>query len=83
MKTATRIMIAASIVAALVAIPIETANGYWPGAPHFMGPWRSAYVHDPAYRWGTPAMRDYIRDLHLRGPGYAAWRQQRRFGYWW
>jgi hypothetical protein len=40
-------------------------------------------VYDPAYRWGSPTMKQYIQDLYLRGPQYANWRQQRRFGYWW
>jgi hypothetical protein len=82
MKALKRVAVAAGIVAALVMIPAELANAYWPGfGPHF-GSWRSAYVYDPAYRWGSPDMKQYIRDLNLRVPGYAAWRQQRRFGYW-
>jgi hypothetical protein len=83
MKTLKRVAVAAGVAAALVMIPAELANAYWPGVGPHLGPWRSAYVYDPAYRWGSPAMKQYIRDLYLRGPGYAGWRQQRRFGYWW
>jgi hypothetical protein len=79
MKTAKRLLVAASIAAALVMIPTQVANAYW--APGFSA-WRHAYIHDPAYRWATPAMRQYIRNLYLRGPGYAAWRQQRRYSHW-
>ena len=83
MKVVKRIALAAGIAAALIMIPTQVANAYWPGAGPVAGPWRNAYVHDPAYRWGSPAMKQYIRDLYLRGPGYANWRQQRRLSNWW
>ena len=80
MKGLKRALAVAGIAAGLVVIPVEVANAYWgPG----YGAWRSAYVHDPAYRWGTPATRTYIRDLYRRGPGYAAWHRQRRHGWRW
>ena len=80
MKTFTRAVVVAGIVAGLAMVPAEVANAYWgPG----YGAWRAAYVHDPAYRWGNAQTRNYIRDLYLRGPEYAAWRQQRRYGWWW
>jgi hypothetical protein len=83
MKAIKRIAVAAGIAAALVMIPTQVANAYWGWGGPLAGPWRNAYVHDPAYRWGSPTTKRYIRDLYLRGPGYAAWRQQRRSGYWW
>jgi hypothetical protein len=83
MKIVKRVALAAGIAAALIMIPTQVANAYWPGAPPVAGPWRNAYVHDPAYRWGSPVMKQYIRDLYLRGPGYANWRQQRRRSNWW
>lgn len=42
---------------------------------------RHTYVYDPAYRWGPPRGRSYIRDLYLYGPGYAGWK--RRYRHWW
>ncbi|MEA3274877.1 MAG: hypothetical protein U9Q81_06205 [Pseudomonadota bacterium] len=84
MKIVKRILIAAGIAAALVAIPTQTANAYWLGPGPGFGPWRHSYVHDPNYRWAPPATRKYIRDLHLYGPGYANWNQHRRYRYrWW
>jgi hypothetical protein len=80
MKIGRHLLLAAAIAAALAVIPAEVANAYWhPG----YGTWRHAYVYDPAYRWGTPAQRNYIRDLYLRGPGYAAWHRNLRYGAWW
>jgi hypothetical protein len=84
MKTRNRLLVAFGVATMLAAIPMQTANAYRFGPAPGFGPWRHAYVHDPSYRWGTPAMRQYIRDLHLYGPTYAAWNQQRRYGYgWW
>ena len=83
MKVLKRVVLAAGIAAALIMIPTQVANAYWPGAGPFAGPWRNAYIYDPADRWGSPAMKQYIRDLYLRGPEYADWRQQRRFSGWW
>ncbi|MGD8208139.1 MAG: hypothetical protein PVH47_08685 [Thiohalocapsa sp.] len=80
MKISKRVLIAGGVAAALAAIPMEVANAYWgPG----YGAWRHGYVHDPAYRWGTPASRSYVRDLYLHGPGYAEWRRMRRYGWRW
>ena len=80
MKTMKRILVATGIAAVVAMIPAEVANAwYYPG----VGAWRHAYVHDPAYRWAPPEQKTYIRDLYLRGPGYATWRQPRRWGYWW
>jgi hypothetical protein len=82
MTTFKRVLIAAGIAASLVMIPGEVANAYGWGAGSAVGPWRHAYVHDPGYRWGSPTMRSYIRDLYRYGPEYAQWRQTRRFGWW-
>jgi hypothetical protein len=67
-------------VATLLAVPVQTANAWWGGGP-WSGPWRHSYVHDPAYRWGPPHMRTYIRNLHLYGPVYADWKQRRLYGW--
>jgi hypothetical protein len=81
MKIVKRVIVAAGIAAALALIPAQT-GAYWFGPG--LGPWRHAYVHDPAYRWGSPWTRNYIRDLHLYGPTYASWNQRRRYGRgWW
>ncbi len=80
MKTMQRVFVAAGIVATLLAIPSQTANAFWYGSGY--NPWRHAYIHDPGYRWGPPPMKAYIRDLHLRGPGYAHWKQSRRYAWW-
>jgi hypothetical protein len=80
MKHVKRIVFAIGIAAALVALATQMANASWgPG----YGAWRHAYVHDPAYRYAHPLVKRYIRDLYLRGPEYAAWRDQRRHGRWW
>lgn len=80
MKTQKHVLIAASMAAAMTMMPAQVANAYWlPG----WGAYRHAYVHDPAYRWAPPEQKAYIRDLYLRGPAYANWRQQRRWGHWW
>lgn len=80
MKHAKRTLFAIGVAAALVVLPTQVANAYW--GPGF-GNWRHAYVHDPAYRYASPLVKQYIRDIYLRGPGYAARRQQRRHGWWW
>ena len=77
-----RMAVAAGIGAALIVIPAEVANAYWLGPGPGIGPWRHAYLYDPAYRWGPSFQRGYIRDLYLYGPTYAAWRQNRRLGWW-
>lgn len=82
MKILKRVLVAVGIAVALLAVPLQTANAFWPGPAPGVGPWRHAYVHDPNYRWGPPTVRNYIRDLYLYGPAYASWRQQRRYGYW-
>jgi hypothetical protein len=83
MKTVKRLLVAAGIAATMVAIPMETASAYWLGPGPGFGPWRNAYIHNPAYRWGSPATRSYIRDLHRYGPAYANWNRHRRYGWWW
>jgi len=84
MKIVKRVLVAVGVAAALAAVPIQTANAYWAGPAPGLGPWRHSFVHDPNYRWGTPTMRSYIRDLYLYGPAYASWNQHRRHGYrWW
>lgn len=84
MRIVKRVALAAGIAAALIVIPTQVADAYWPGAGPVAGPWRNAYVYDPAYRWGSPAMKQYIRDLYPSGPDYANWRQQRRLSNgWW
>lgn len=80
MKTAKRILITAAVAAALAAIP-ATTSAWWLGPAPGIGPWRHAYVHDPSYRFGPPALRNYIRDLHLYGPVYADWHQRQRYGW--
>ena len=70
-------LLGALALVALWALPTEVGAFWWgPG----WGNWQNAYVYDPAYRWGTPYQRDYIRDLYRFGPVYAQWRQARR---WW
>ena len=84
MKISKRLMVAAGVATVLAAVPMQTANAYRVGPGPGFGPWRHAYVHDPNYRWAPPVLRRYIRDLHLYGPTYATWNQQRRYGYhWW
>jgi hypothetical protein len=83
MKIVKRVLFVAG-VAALAALPTQTAGAFWLGPGPGIGPWRHSYIYDPGYRWGSPAMRGYIRDLYLYGPAYANWRQQRRSTYrWW
>ena len=79
MKPWSKVLVAAGLVA-IATLP-QTASAFWWGSPWYGGGWRNNYVHDPAYRFGTPQLRQYIRDLHRRGPAYAQWRQHRR--YWW
>lgn len=80
MKALKRVALAAGIAAALIMIPTQVANAYVAASGPFAGPWRDAYVQDPAYRWGSPAMKPFVSDPDLRG--YANRRQQRRLGYW-
>ena len=81
MKCLLHSMLPVAVLLALAAVPAEDANAYWGWGPGY-GAWRHAYFYDPAYRFASPAMRAYIRDLYLRGPEYAAWRQQIRYGWW-
>jgi len=81
MKFVKHALIVAGIAAALMVIPIETANAYWYGPGARYTPWRHAYFYDPGYRRAPPWMKCFIRDLHRRGPEYASWRQSRRYGY--
>jgi len=80
MKIIKRVLIAAGIAAAMILVPTEVGNAYWGPA---VGPWRHAYVYDPAYRWAPAWQKAYIRDLYLYGADYADWRRQRREGRWW
>lgn len=82
MKTIKRVLVAAGIAAALLAIPMATSEAYWLGPASGVGGWRHSYVYDPNYRWASPAMRNYIRDLYLYGPEYARWNQFRRHRWW-
>jgi hypothetical protein len=66
-------------VVLLLVATTQQAQGWWMGPGY--GPWRHAYVHDPAYRWGSPMTRQYIRNLHLYGPAYAEWKRLRTW--WW
>ena len=70
---------AAAGIAAVVALPVSQAEAWW--GPSYGAGWRHSYVHDPAYRFAPPRMKQYIRDLYLRGPGYATWREHRRHPY--
>jgi len=84
MKTLRQTALTGAMTLALLVIPAQKADAFWLGSrgPGYGG-WRHAYVHHPAYRWGGPWQKSYIRDLYLRGPAYAQWRQLRRHGYWW
>jgi hypothetical protein len=73
-------MLAGFGVAALFVVSAPPAEGWW-GRPWHGGGWRHAYVYSPAYRWGSPATRQYLRDLHLYGPTYAQYKRLRRW--WW
>lgn len=85
MKIVKRALVTSGIALALLAIPMQTAEAFWYGPGY--GTWRNSYIWDPAYRWARPAQKNYIRDLYLRGPEYANWRQSRRYGWgrhgWW
>lgn len=84
MTISKRLLAAAGLATALLAIPMQTTHAYWIGPAPGIGPWRHGYVHDPNYRFGPPGVRQYIRDVYLYGPTYAGWNQQRRYGYrWW
>jgi hypothetical protein len=74
------IALAAAGIAALLAVPVGQAEAWWGGPWHGAG-WRNAYVHDPAYRFAPPQMKQYIRDLYRHGPAYAALRDYRRHPY--
>lgn len=73
-------LVAVGVAAVLAGVPLQTANGYWRGGPGY-GDWRYSDAHDPAYRWGSPWAKSYIRDLYLQGPDYALWRQHQRLGW--
>ncbi|MGD2081384.1 MAG: hypothetical protein PVF91_00335 [Chromatiales bacterium] len=77
------IAIAVAGIAAMLAMPVHQAEAWW--GPWYGTGWRNSYVYDPAYRYAPPQMKQYIRDLYLRGPGYATWREHRRhpYRYWW
>jgi len=79
MKHLVKVFVAAGITA-LALLP-QVAGSFWWGSPGYGGGWRNAYKYDPAYRFGSPQARKYIRDLHRYGPAYAQWRQHRK--YWW
>ena len=64
----------------LIALPVQQAGAFWWG-PHYGPGWSNAYMYDPAYRWGSPGTRRYIRDLYRYGPAYANWR--RSIHGWW
>lgn len=80
MKRLGKVLAAAGLTALFLA-PAQQAQGWWWGGPWHGAGWRNAYVHDPAYRWGAPATRQYIRNLHLYGPQYAEWKRLQRW--WW
>ncbi len=85
MRTFSKFITVLALITAVV-LPAQQADAYWWGNPWYGGGWRHGYVYDPAYRWGSPVMRRYIRNVYLRGPGYAAW-QWYRYPYsgygWW
>lgn len=84
MKTLQQTVLTGAMLLALLVIPAQSADAFWFGSPGpGYGGGRHAYVYHPAYRWGGPWQKAYIRDLHLRGPAYAHWRQLRRRGHWW
>lgn len=72
-------------MAALIFLPTQHAEAYWWGgiAPWYNNPWRHNYVYDPAYRWGNPETRKFIRESALYGPVYAKWQQDRRLWHGW
>lgn len=82
MKIGKRVIIAAGIAAVLALIPAQTSAWGLAPAPG-IGPWRHAYVQDPNYRFGPPAVRNDIRDLDLYGPVCADWNQRRHHGWRW
>jgi hypothetical protein len=82
MKTIKRVLVAGAIAATLLTVPMGTAEAYWLGPGAWVGPWRHSYVYDPNYRWASPVMRSYIRDLYRYGPEYARWSQFRRYRWW-
>lgn len=80
MKPINRLLASVCVTLCLILLPAQVAPAY-PLPGH--GAWHHAYVWHPAYRWGTQATRNYIRDVWLRGPSYAAWRQHRRYSWHW
>ena len=80
MRTSTKVLMAVGVAALLAGVPLQTANSWW-GGPGYTN-WRYSYIYDPAYRWGPPMTKGYIRDLYLYGPDYALWHQNRRLGWW-
>ena len=61
-----RVALGAGLAGFLLAIPMQSANAWW-GGPG----WYNDYAYHPAYRFGPPEVRRYIRDLHRHGPAYA------------
>ena len=84
-------MLTAAAVAALVAMPTQTANA-WPGwgdplygDPLYTHELRHAYKHDPAYWFAPPVVRSDIRRAYRfrdRSYPYRHWRRGHR-GWWW
>jgi hypothetical protein len=71
--------IAATGLTVFMALSTQQADSYWwggnPWYGGYGGGWRHNYVYDPSYRWGSPSMRRYIRNLYLYGPAYALRKQ--------
>ena len=72
-------------IATLILLPIQNTEAYWGGGmtPWYSNPWRYSYTYDPAYRWGDPVTRKFIRESALYGPAYAKWQQDRRLWHGW
>lgn len=66
--------LAAAGIAALMALPMQTAQAWWGGPGYGYGWWRDAYRYDPAYWYAPPYLRADIRRMYRYGPGYAYWR---------
>ena len=69
-------VLAAAAVAALVAMPTQTADAWWGGGPGYTQALRYGYKYDPAYWYAPPAVRSDIRRAYrYRARGYP--------GLWW